>query len=87
MKLLADMSGWRVSEDGRHLTREWSFKNFARALDFVNQVSVIAEAENHHPDISFGWGYAKITLMTHDVGGLTENDFVLAAKFNALGHR
>lgn len=84
-KLLADMSGWKLSDDGKQISREWNFKNFIKALDFVNQVGVIAEAENHHPDIALGWGYVKITLMTHDLGGLHQNDFVVAAKINALG--
>ena len=84
-ELLAAMSGWRLSEDGKQISREWQFKNFKHALDFVNQAAVVAEAENHHPDISFGWGYVRICLTTHAIGGLHQNDFVMAAKINALG--
>ncbi|MCI5049643.1 MAG: 4a-hydroxytetrahydrobiopterin dehydratase [Rickettsiales bacterium] len=86
-RLLAAMSGWHLSEDSKSISREWSFKNFKYALDFVNEVSVIAEAENHHPDISFGWGYVRISFTTHSINGLHENDFVMAAKINLLGQR
>ena len=69
----------------RHeLRRKFKFKNFAEALAFVNKVGAVAEAEGHHPDISFGWGYVEITLFTHSVDGLSENDFILAAKIDAL---
>lgn len=64
--------------------REFKFKNFAEALAFVNKVGAIAEAEGHHPDISFGWGYVRITLFTHAVDGLSEIDFILAAKIDKI---
>ena len=57
---------------------------FSEALDFVNRIGSVAEAEGHHPDILFGWGRAEITIWTHDIGGLSENDFILAAKIDAL---
>ena len=70
--------------DGEFLIKGWEFENFAEALAFVNKVGELAEQANHHPDISFGWGYAEIALTTHDAGGLTENDFALAEKIDNL---
>lgn len=75
---------WKIM-NWRHLYRKFTFKNFADALVFVNKVGALAESEGHHPDISFGWGYAEITSFTHAVGGLSENDFILAAKINSFG--
>jgi len=72
-------SGWLLVE-GRRLEREYEFKNFRRALEFVNRVGEITEREGHHPDIYLSWGRAKLSLWTHVAGGLTENDFILAAK-------
>lgn len=66
------------------LKRKFKFKNFAEALLFVNKVGSLAESEGHHPDITFGWGYVDITTFTHAVDGLSENDFILAAKIDAL---
>ena len=81
--LLAQLgSGWTV--DGERLRCAYRFKDFASALAFVNAVGAVAEAENHHPDILLGWGKAAIELWTHDVGGLSENDFILAAKIERL---
>ncbi|PIQ92422.1 MAG: 4a-hydroxytetrahydrobiopterin dehydratase [Parcubacteria group bacterium CG11_big_fil_rev_8_21_14_0_20_39_22] len=71
-------------EDHHHLTREFKFNDFKQALAFVNEVGELAESEGHHPDIYFGWGYVKITLFTHKVDGLTENDFIMAAKIDRL---
>jgi 4a-hydroxytetrahydrobiopterin dehydratase len=75
-------SGWKVVEE-HHLEKECSFKNFKEALDFTNRVGAIAEQEDHHPDIYLGWGKVKLTLWTHNIGGLSENDFILAAKLDA----
>lgn len=66
------------------LKRRFTFKNFAEALMFVNKVGALAESEGHHPDIFFGWGYVEIHTFTHAVDGLTENDFILAAKIDVL---
>ncbi len=74
---------WEVVE-GHHLRRRYSFRNFRDALRFVNRVGEIAEEQGHHPDIGFGWGYAEVRVWTHAVDGLSENDFVLAAKVDAL---
>ena len=66
------------------LKRRFIFKNFAESLAFVNKVGALAETEGHHPDIRFGWGYVETTLFTHSVDGLSENDFILAAKIDAI---
>ncbi len=64
------------------LEKEFSFKNFSKSQSFVNQVGKISEDEGHHPEILFGWGYAKIRITTHAIEGLSENDFILAAKID-----
>ena len=63
-----------------YLIKDFKFKNFADSQSFVNKVGIIAEEENHHPDISFGWGYCKIKIFTHAIKGLAESDFILSAK-------
>lgn len=70
--------------DGHHLTRKFKFKNFAEALGFVNEVGRIAEEQNHHPDITFGWGEARVTVFTHKIDGLTPSDFIFAAKVDRI---
>ena len=82
-RLAGQVAGWEVC-DGHHLRRRYEFPNFRRALDFVNRVGGVAEAEGHHPDISFGWGYCELTIYTHAIDGLTESDFILAAKIDKL---
>ena len=86
-KLLVELDavgpGWRV-EVGHHLTRDYSFPDFVTALAFTNAVGAIAEEEGHHPDIALRWGRVGITLWTHAIDGLTESDFVLAAKIESL---
>ena len=74
---------WEVIEE-HHLRREFRFKNFREALDFVNRVGEVAEEQGHHPDIDFGWGRAALTVFTHKIGGLTESDFIFAAKVDRL---
>lgn len=71
--------GWRVNRRG-HLERLYTFKDFAQALTFMDKVGAIAEAEGHHPDLYLAWGKCKIEIWTHKIKGLTESDFVLAAK-------
>lgn len=80
--LLRDAPGWTLAAEGTRIQRTYPFKNFAEALAFVNALGRIAESEGHHPDIGFGWGYCTVTLYTHKIKGLHENDFILAAKFN-----
>ncbi len=78
--LLAQLGNdWQVIDD-HHLQKKFKLKNFAEALAFTNQVGAIAEAQNHHPDIYLAWGKVEITIWTHKIDGLTESDFVLAAK-------
>jgi 4a-hydroxytetrahydrobiopterin dehydratase len=82
-KLVEQLDGWQVVSD-HHLQKTYSFKNFREALDFVNRIGELAEEQGHHPDICFGWGEAEITIWTHKIDGLTESDFVLAAKIDRL---
>jgi len=74
---------WQVV-DHHHLTKEYQFKDFMTALDFVNQVGQYAEEVNHHPEITFTWGRAEVTIYTHDVGGLRRDDFVWAANVEQI---
>ena len=83
-KLLADVPGWEFAKEGKAIARKFKFKNFKQALAFVNKVGEVAESEGHHPDITFGWGYADIVLQTHSIGGLHENDFIVASKINNI---
>lgn len=75
--------GWKVIEE-HHLKKEYTFKNFKQALDFTNKVGEIAESEGHHPDIYLAWGKVKITIWTHKINGLSESDFILAAKCDEI---
>ncbi len=74
---------WRVVEE-HHLEKDYSFDDFAAALDFVDRISAIAEEQGHHPDICFGWGYASVKIYTHKIDGLVESDFILAAKIDQM---
>lgn len=81
---LKELPLWQLTEAGKAILRSFKFKNFVESQKFVNKVGELAEAEGHHPDITFGWGYADIRLQTHKIGGLHENDFILAAKIDKL---
>jgi len=86
-KYLKKVDGWDVKEDkldGFHLIKEFKFKNFIESQNFINKAGDIAEKEGHHPDIWFGWGYAKIKIFTHAIKGLSESDFILAAKIDQM---
>lgn len=74
---------WDLTDSATHIRRSFSFDNFVGALDFVNKVGALAEEEGHHPDIALGWGYVDISIHTHKINGLHENDFILAAKIDA----
>ena len=76
-------AGWRVVK-GHHLERDYQFQNFRQALAFTNRVGQLAEEQNHHPDIYLAWGKVKLTLWTHKIDGLTESDFIFAAKVDQL---
>ena len=75
--------GWRVI-DGHHLEKEYRFKDFRDALAFANRVGELAEAQAHHPDMYLAWGKVRLTVWTHKIDGLTESDFIFAAKADAL---
>ena len=86
-KYLKKVDGWDVKsneDESFYLTKEFKFENFKKSQNFINKVSDIAEEENHHPDISFGWGYCKVKIFTHDIKGLAESDFILAAKIDKI---
>ncbi len=81
--LLEQLTDWEVV-DGHHLRRDYSFDSFLAALDFTNRAGKVAEEQGHHPEITVGWGHAKVEIWTHKIDGLTESDFILAAKFDEL---
>jgi 4a-hydroxytetrahydrobiopterin dehydratase len=82
--LLAQVPYWVLNNEATNVTRKFTFEDFAISLEFVNSVGALAELEGHHPDISFGWGYAEILLFTHKIHGLHENDFIMAAKIDRV---
>jgi 4a-hydroxytetrahydrobiopterin dehydratase len=82
-RLLAQLNDWNVELE-HHLKKNYGFSNFAEALKFVNRVGELAEEQGHHPDICFGWGKVEVTIWTHKIDGLTESDFILAAKIDEL---
>ena len=86
-KYLKKIDGWDVkkkNDENYYLEKEFKFKNFKESQIFINKVGEIAETEGHHPDILFGWGYAKIKIFTHAIKGLAESDFILAAKIDQI---
>ena len=82
--LMEQLRDWSVVGT-HHLQKDYDFPDFASALKFVNRVAEVAEQEQHHPDITFTWGRVHLQIRTHKIDGLTENDFVLAAKIDRLG--
>jgi 4a-hydroxytetrahydrobiopterin dehydratase len=82
-KLNAEVPEWQVVEE-HHLHKIFRFPDFRKALDFVNRAGAIAEEQGHHPDILLAWGRAEVTIFTHKINGLTESDFVLAAKIDRV---
>ena len=78
---------WILLDDASRIERRFTFKNFVEAFAFVQQASDLAEREGHHPDICFGWGYATVSLYTHKIRGLHENDFIMAAKLDEIANR
>jgi 4a-hydroxytetrahydrobiopterin dehydratase len=84
-RLLESLPGWELTDDGQRIRREWVAKNFMAAIDFFNRVAELAEDEGHHPDLHLvGYRNAAVELWTHAIGGLSENDFITAAKINQL---
>ena len=81
------VDGWNIVQNDKKiflLVKDFKFQNFMKSQNFINKVGEIAEKEGHHPDISFGWGYAKVKIFTHAIKGLHESDFVLAAKVDRI---
>ena len=81
------VDGWDLTKDNKEvffLSKKFNFDNFLESQKFVNEVGKISEEEGHHPDISFGWGYAEIKITTHAIKGISENDFILAAKIDKI---
>jgi 4a-hydroxytetrahydrobiopterin dehydratase len=75
---------WSLADDAKSIRSEWKFRNFYHTMSFVNAVAHVANAEDHHPDLEVGWGYCRVRYNTHAIGGLSENDFICAAKIDAL---
>ena len=75
---------WQLVADGTALQREWRFKDFFRTMSFVGAVAHVANLEDHHPDLEVGYGYCRVRYTTHAIGGLSENDFILAAKIDEI---
>ena len=83
------VDGWDIIKNEKKihfLEKNFKFKNFLESQNFITKVAKISESENHHPDILFGWGYAKISITTHAIEGLSENDFILAAKIDQISN-
>jgi 4a-hydroxytetrahydrobiopterin dehydratase len=83
-EFMKEVPGWTLSSDARKISKAYSFPNFSKALAFTIKVGTIAEEEGHHPDILLKWGSVELTLYTHAIDGLSENDFILAAKIDSV---
>lgn len=84
-RLLKDLADWQLNDDGQRIRREWTVKNFMAAIEFFNRVAELSEDEGHHPDLHLvGYRHVAIELWTHAIGGLSENDFITAAKIDDL---
>ncbi|HKI60419.1 MAG TPA: 4a-hydroxytetrahydrobiopterin dehydratase [Mariprofundaceae bacterium] len=82
--MMEQIKGWDLIESATKIRRTFTFKNFMQAQNFAVKVGNLAESENHHPDITYGWGFCTVLLYTHKINGLHENDFIVAAKVNGL---
>ncbi|AXC48584.1 4a-hydroxytetrahydrobiopterin dehydratase [Paracoccus suum] len=82
--MLIKLDGWTLSEDGTTITRRLTFKGFAKAQQTANVAAWAGDREGHHPDIRFGWGYCEVSYSTHAIGGLSENDFICAARLDRI---
>jgi 4a-hydroxytetrahydrobiopterin dehydratase len=85
-QLLAKLNDWQVNADNTLITRRFTFKSFYKTMAFVNAIAWIANQENHHPDMEVGYNYCVVNFMTHAIKGLSENDFICAAKVDGLGY-
>jgi 4a-hydroxytetrahydrobiopterin dehydratase len=81
---LAELPGWELAPDAKAIIRTYQFNNFYETMAFVNALAFVAHQEDHHPDLAVSWGRCIVTYSTHAIGGLTDNDFICAAKINAL---
>jgi 4a-hydroxytetrahydrobiopterin dehydratase len=79
-----EVPGWQLAQDGNSIHRRFEFKGFYKCMSFINAMAWVANAENHHPDFSAGYNFCEVTFTTHAIDGLSENDFICAAKINAL---
>jgi 4a-hydroxytetrahydrobiopterin dehydratase len=84
LEYMKEVPKWELAKNAKKITRKWLFKDFVQALKFTNVVGKIAEKNGHHPDISISYNKVMLDLYTHSIGGLTENDFIVAAKINTL---
>ena len=82
--MLEELSDWTLAENATRLTRTFEFEDFRKAMEFVNRVADVAEEQGHHPDIAIHWNKVELVLWTHKIGGLHENDFILAARISRL---
>ncbi|MDX8403265.1 MAG: 4a-hydroxytetrahydrobiopterin dehydratase [Mariprofundaceae bacterium] len=82
--MMSQVEGWELIESSTKIRRTFTFKNFMQAQAFAVKVGNLAESEDHHPDITYGWGFCTVLFYTHKINGLHENDFIMAAKVNAL---
>ena len=82
--MLREIPGWDLEEDATKIRRSFRFRDFAQAMEFARKVGDLAEGEGHHPDIAMVWGYCTVVFQTHKIRGLHGNDFIMAAKVNAL---
>jgi 4a-hydroxytetrahydrobiopterin dehydratase len=83
-ELLAQLPGWQLADDGKAIVKDFKFRDFHHTLGFINAVGFMANQEGHHPDLEAGYGHCQILWSTHDVGGLSINDFICAARVEAL---
>lgn len=83
-EMMAQLQDWTLSEDGKTIRRRFAFKGYASAVEMANLAAWLGNKQGHHPDIAFGWGYCEVSFTTHDAGGLTRNDFICAARLDAL---
>lgn len=86
-ELLAGLPGWQVASDGKAIIKDFKFRDFHHTLGFINAVGFMANQEDHHPDLEAGYGHCQVLWSTHDVGGLSLNDFICAARVEALLER
>lgn len=83
-KFISELDAWKVDAEFKKISKKWKFSDFQTAMIFANKVAALAEMEGHHPELCVAWGEVKVSLWTHAVGGLSENDFILAAKIDTL---